>query len=131
VSPQISAWDIATSAVLAANHPRVGGALLEELAYDGAGQMLATTLMDYVLPGPVEMPRAVSIAVLEETPTPLNPLGIKGAGEGGIVGAGGAIANAVADALRPWGAGVTALPLTPSRVRALVGGARSDRPLDD
>jgi aerobic carbon-monoxide dehydrogenase large subunit len=109
----------------------VGGALLEELAYDGAGQMLATTLMDYVLPGPVEMPRAVSIAVLEETPTPLNPLGIKGAGEGGIVGAGGAIANAVADALRPWGAGVTALPLTPSRVRALVGGARSDRPLDD
>jgi aerobic carbon-monoxide dehydrogenase large subunit len=106
----------------------LGGALLEELAYDGAGQLLATTLMDYVLPGPVEMPGALSVAVLEETPTPLNPLGIKGAGEGGIAGVGGAIANAVADALRPWGAGVTALPLTPSRVRSLIAGAGNQQP---
>ncbi len=101
----------------------IGGALLEELAYDAEGQMLSSTFMDYLLPTSMEMPDALSIQILEETPTPLNPLGVKGAGEGGTVGAGAAIANAVTDALRLWGAEVTALPLSPDRVHALVAAA--------
>ncbi len=98
----------------------IGGALLEELAYDAEAQMLSTTFMDYLLPTAMEMPDALSIRVLEEAPSPLNPLGVKGVGEGGTAGAGAAIANAVADALRPWGADVTALPLSPDRVRAAI-----------
>jgi carbon-monoxide dehydrogenase large subunit len=104
-----------------------GGALLEELAYDSDGQLLSTTFMDYLLPTSMEMPEALSITILEETPTPLNPLGVKGVGEGGTVGAGAAIANAVADALRPWGVEVLALPLAPDRVRALVTAAERRR----
>jgi aerobic carbon-monoxide dehydrogenase large subunit len=98
----------------------IGGALLEELPYDAGGQMLATTFMDYLLPTSAEMPKTISIIILEETPTPLNPLGIKGAGEGGTAGAGAAIANAVSDALRPWGCEVAALPLSPDRVLGLI-----------
>jgi len=105
----------------------IGGALLEELAYDADGQMLTTTFMDYLLPTSMEMPEDLSIRILEETPSPLNPLGVKGAGEGGTAGAGGAIANAVADALRPWGVEVTALPLSPSRIHALTAGAAGAR----
>ena len=103
----------------------IGGALLEELVYDAEGQMLSGTFMDYLLPTSTEMPGALSGQVLEETPTPLNPLGVKGVGEGGTVGAGAAIANAVTDALRPRGVEVTALPLSPHRVHALLAQARS------
>jgi CO/xanthine dehydrogenase Mo-binding subunit len=63
------------------------------------------------------------VRILEETPTPLNPLGVKGAGEGGSSGCGGAIANAVADALRPLGVSITALPLSPDRLSALIRSA--------
>jgi aerobic carbon-monoxide dehydrogenase large subunit len=105
----------------------VGGALLEELAYDSDGQLLSTTFLDYLLPTAVDMPDALSVAILEETPTPLNPLGVKGVGEGGTAGAGAAIANAVADALRPWGVEVLALPLAPDRVRALIVDAERAR----
>ncbi len=100
----------------------IGGALLEELVYDEGGQPLATTFMDYLLPTSMEVPGRLSLSVLEECPTPLNPLGVKGAGEGGTAGAGAAIANAVADALRPWGARITDLPLSPARI---VGSIRS------
>jgi carbon-monoxide dehydrogenase large subunit len=102
----------------------IGGALLEELAYDEGGQLLTTTFMDYLLPTAMEMPAWTSARALEETPTPLNPLGVKGAGEGGSSGAGGAIANAVADALAPLGVEITALPLTPDRIVTLVRQAR-------
>ena len=98
----------------------IGGALLEELAYDSSGQILTTTFMDYLMPTAMEMPAATAIRILEETPTPLNPLGVKGAGEGGSSGAGAAIANAVADALAPLGVAVTSLPLSPDRVRTLI-----------
>lgn len=98
----------------------IGGALLEEFAYDADGQPLCTTFMDYLLPTSMEMPRRVSVKILEETPTPLNPLGVKGAGEGGTAGAGAAIANAVADALGPWGVEIADLPLSPERIRALI-----------
>jgi CO/xanthine dehydrogenase Mo-binding subunit len=66
------------------------------------------------------MPESIATKILEETPTPHNPLGAKGAGEGGTAGAGAAIANAVVDALRPWGVEITALPLSPDRVLALI-----------
>jgi aerobic carbon-monoxide dehydrogenase large subunit len=105
----------------------IGGALLEELVYDDQGQLLTTTLMDYLLPTVMEMPAAATIRILEETPTPLNPLGVKGAGEGGSSGCGAAIANAVADALSPLGVSVTALPLSPDRLLALIRAASSSR----
>ncbi len=98
----------------------IGGALLEELAYSEDGQLLSTTFMDYLMPTPMEIPRRTSVVILEETPTPLNPLGVKGAGEGGTSAAGAAIANAVADALRPLGVTVSALPLSPDRILALI-----------
>jgi aerobic carbon-monoxide dehydrogenase large subunit len=105
----------------------IGGALLEELVYDEQGQLLTTTLMDYLLPTAMEMPAATAIRILEETPTPLNPLGVKGAGEGGSSGCGAAIANAVADALSPLGVSITALPLSPDRLLALIRAASPSR----
>ncbi len=105
----------------------IGGALFEELAYDAQGQPLTTTFMDYLIPTAMEMPAATEVRILEETPTPLNPLGVKGVGEGGSSGCGGAIANAVADALAPLGVAITALPLSPDRLLALIR-ARTDGP---
>ena len=94
----------------------VGEALLERLAYDGEGQLLTATLMDYALPV------ASSVPSLEldhlETPSPLTPGGVKGMGEGGTIGAPAAIANAVADAVRGLGIRVTALPILPRDLRA-------------
>jgi carbon-monoxide dehydrogenase large subunit len=98
----------------------LGGALLEELVYDGQGQLLTTTFVDYLMPTAMEMPASTTVRILEETPTPLNPLGVKGAGEGGSSGAGAAIANAVADALAPLGVSITALPLSPDRLLSLI-----------
>jgi carbon-monoxide dehydrogenase large subunit len=76
----------------------LGGALLENLAYDADGQFLAGTLADYLLPTASDFP-AIRAHALEEKPAPGNPLGAKGAGEGGIIPVGGVIANAVANAL--------------------------------
>lgn len=92
----------------------IGGALLEELAYDDRGQLLSGTFMDYLMPTAAEVPADVRL-VVDGVPTPLNPLGVKGVGEGGCTGAGAAVANAVADALA--GAAVDRLPLTPEAVR--------------
>jgi carbon-monoxide dehydrogenase large subunit len=100
----------------------LGAALHEELAYDNAGQLLAGTLMEYHLPAAAEMP-PLELWVREEDPSPTNPLGVKGAGEDGIVAAGGAVANAVADALAPLGVKITALPLRPGRLRELIRAA--------
>src|SRR5439155_600294 len=61
----------------------LGGALFEELVYDDQGQPLTTTFMDYLVPTAMEMPEATIVKILEETPTPLNPLGVKGVGERG------------------------------------------------
>ena len=102
----------------------IGGALFEELVYDEQGQLLTSTFMDYLVPTAMEMPESTAVRILEETPTPLNPLGVKGAGEGGSSGCGGAIANAVADALAPLGVPITALPLSPDRLSALIRAAR-------
>jgi CO/xanthine dehydrogenase Mo-binding subunit len=94
----------------------MGGALLEELAYSEDGQLQAGTFMDYLLPTSMEIPH-VRLNLSEDCPSKLNPLGVKGAGEGGTVCVAAALANAVADAL---GADVSALPLTPERLLALI-----------
>jgi carbon-monoxide dehydrogenase large subunit len=89
----------------------IGEALGEELVYDDTGQLVTGTLMDYPLPVASALP---SFAVGHlETPSPHTPGGVKGMGEGGTVGAPAAIANAVADALRPLGVSVTRLPIRP------------------
>jgi carbon-monoxide dehydrogenase large subunit len=76
----------------------IGGALFEELAYSPEGQPLAASLIDYLLPSAREAPEVVTL-VTEDRPSASNPLGAKGAGEGGITAAGAAIANAVSDAV--------------------------------
>ena len=93
----------------------LGGALLEELRYDDAGQFLTGSFMDYLLPGATDVPSIVH-RDLGGAPSPRNPLGVKGAGEVGIAGIGGAIANAVADALGDAEQDSDRLPLTPERV---------------
>ncbi len=92
----------------------IGNALLEEIVYDAAGQLATGTLMEYALPRATDVPDLEVHHVV--TPSPLNPLGVKGAGEGGTVPAPAAIANAVADALRPLGIEVTEMPLTRARL---------------
>jgi CO/xanthine dehydrogenase Mo-binding subunit len=98
----------------------LGGAVFEELAYDEDGQLAAGSLMDYLLPTAAEVPR-VDVLVTEDAPTPRNPLGAKGAGEGGTAAVGAAVANAVADAL---GVEPQRLPLTPERIVELALGPR-------
>jgi carbon-monoxide dehydrogenase large subunit len=104
----------------------IGGALMEELAYDEQGQPLSATLGDYRMPTVAELPEIE--AVIVEHPPPGDPLGVKGAGESGMVGTPAAVANAVADALGPAGAQLTGLPLTPARVRSLIRGGTSPDP---
>jgi CO/xanthine dehydrogenase Mo-binding subunit len=95
----------------------IGGTILEELAYDTNGQLLAGTLMDYLLPTTQDAP-AIEDVLLQDAPSPHNPLGVKGAGEGGIVATGAALANAVAQALASLGVQVCDLPLSPNRISA-------------
>jgi aerobic carbon-monoxide dehydrogenase large subunit len=90
----------------------VGGTLLEEFSFDVNGQPLSASFMDYLLPTSREVPE-IEVLITEDAPSPLNPLGVKGAGEGGTAAVGAAIANAVSDAL---GREVTRLPLNPQRV---------------
>jgi carbon-monoxide dehydrogenase large subunit len=96
----------------------IGGALYEDLHYDENGQLLTTSLMDYLVPTACETPTVQTAHMV--TPSPFIPGGFKGIGEGGTIAAPAAIANAVMDALRPEGAAANALPLTPERVLDLV-----------
>jgi carbon-monoxide dehydrogenase large subunit len=92
----------------------IGNALLEWMQYDEAGQPLTTTFADYLLPSVADVPRCTIDHV--ETPNPLNPLGVKGAGEGGTIPAPAAIVSAVEDALAPFGVRFSEVPLTPMRI---------------
>jgi len=94
----------------------IGNALYESLAYDGAGQPLCGTLLDYALPWAGDVPPVECF--WQEVAARTNPLGLRGLGECGNPGLGAAIANAVCDALRDRGVAVTALPLTPARIVA-------------
>jgi carbon-monoxide dehydrogenase large subunit len=93
----------------------LGGTLLEQFVYDENGQMLAGSLADYLMPTATDFPN-IKVVALENYPSPVNPLGAKGAGEGGIIPVGGVIANAVAAALTVYGAAPNELPLHPARV---------------
>jgi CO/xanthine dehydrogenase Mo-binding subunit len=96
----------------------LGGALYEEFLYDDNGEPLCVTFADYLMPTAREIPH-VEILLTEDAPSPLNPLGLKGAGEAGANAAGAAIASAIDDALQMPGA-VTQLPVTPQRMKALL-----------
>jgi carbon-monoxide dehydrogenase large subunit len=100
----------------------LGGALLEEFTYNERGDPLATTLADYLMPTAHETP-AVDVLLREDYTSPLNPLGIKGAGESGITGVGAAIASAIDDAIGVPGA-VTQLPVTPQRLKQILNAKR-------
>src|SRR5207248_2417843 len=101
----------------------LGGATMEHLAYDDQGQLLTGSLADYLIPSAGDFPK-VRAVVLEDHPSPINPLGAKGAGEGGIIAAGGVMANAVANALGSLGVEPRRLPLTPTYIWELVQAAR-------
>lgn len=101
----------------------LGGACLEHLQYDEQGQFLTGSLADYLLPTATDFPN-LRCVILDDHPSPINPLGAKGAGEGGIIAAGGVMANAVANALGSFGAHPRELPLTPARIWELVQAAR-------
>src|SRR5579862_5345348 len=101
----------------------LGGAFMEHLAYDDNGQLLTGSLADYLIPTASDFPKIRGF-VMESHPSPINLLGAKGAGEGGIISVGGVIANAVADALSSLGVEPRDLPLSPSRVWQLVQDAR-------
>ena len=100
----------------------VGGALLEEMVYDEQGQLLTGTFMDYLVPTAMELPPIETVHL--EYPSPRNPLGVKGIGEGGAISPPAAIANAVEDALAPFNVRVTRTPLGPAVVRGLLEAAK-------
>jgi 2-furoyl-CoA dehydrogenase large subunit len=100
----------------------IGAALYEEFAYDGEGQLVAQSFMDYLLPSAHEVP-PVHI-VHHETPSPFTVLGQKGSGESGYLGAPAAVANAVNDALRPLGIIINTLPLKISKLGDAIAAAR-------
>jgi carbon-monoxide dehydrogenase large subunit len=104
----------------------LGGAFLEHLQYDEHGQLLTASLMDYLLPTAGDFPN-IRGKFLELATAPGNPLGAKGAGEGGIVAVAAAIANAVSAALSSFGVQVRSLPLTPPRVWQLLRAAEIEK----
>jgi carbon-monoxide dehydrogenase large subunit len=101
----------------------VGGALFEEMAYDAEGQLLTGTLMDYLVPAATDLPRIDTVHL--EYPSPRNPLGMKGLGEGGAISPPAAIANAIDDALAPLGVRITETPASPARVLHAIETARA------
>jgi len=103
----------------------LGGALFEEFRYDPGGEPISATFADYLMPTAREIP-PIAVLISEDAPSPLNSLGLKGAGEGGANAVGAAIAAAIDDALGQPGA-VTELPVTPQRLRELLRGAPARR----
>jgi CO/xanthine dehydrogenase Mo-binding subunit len=103
----------------------MGGALFEEFVYDGRGEPLSLTFADYLIPTCAEMP-AVDVLIAEDAPSPRNPLGLKGAGEAGTNAAGAAIAAAIDDAIGIPGV-ITALPVTPQRLKQMLDRHQSTR----
>jgi aerobic carbon-monoxide dehydrogenase large subunit len=92
----------------------LGGILLGDIAYDPQGQLLCGSLADYLVPTACDVPEMV--LVHQHLPSPLNPLGVKGVGEGGTVAPPAAIANAIADALAPFGAEFNTTPIKPEQI---------------
>jgi carbon-monoxide dehydrogenase large subunit len=103
----------------------IGGALLEEFNYDPDGQLLAGSFMDYMLPTACEIPNIELIH--QHSPSPLNPLGVKGVGEGGPIAPPAVIANAVCDALRPFAVEFNRLPIKPQVIHQAIASATRAR----
>ncbi len=103
----------------------IGGALLEEFNYDSEGQLLAGSLMDYMVPTACEIPNMHLIH--QHSPSPLNPLGVKGVGEGGPIAPPAVIANAVSDALRPFAVEFNRTPIKPQVIQQVVRSASQPR----
>ena len=97
----------------------LGGAFLEQIIYDENGQLVTGTLADYLLPQASSFPNIRAI-MLEDAPSPINPLGVKGGGEGGILPMGGLMANAVASALKKYDVKPNSLPLSPPNIMSLI-----------
>jgi carbon-monoxide dehydrogenase large subunit len=105
----------------------IGNALFERMQYDAGANPLTTTFQDYLLPSAPEVPGCNILHI--ETPNPLNPIGVKGAGEGGTIPAPAAIVAAIEDALSPFGVHFAEMPLTPERIVAALRAAGAyDRP---
>jgi carbon-monoxide dehydrogenase large subunit len=115
IHPQIVAGQLQGAVAMG-----LSGALLEDLAYDADGQPRAGSFADYLLATAGELPEIEIIHA--DTPSSRTPAGVKGMAEGGVMGAIGAICNAVGDALGPWGVVVDAQPLSPERIRGWLRG---------
>ena len=98
----------------------IGNAFYEQLVFDDNGQLLNASLMDYLLPTATDVPRIEGDHI--ETPSPLNPLGVKGAGEAGAIPVGPLYAQAIEDAVGPGAPEILEIPLSPSRLFELLGG---------
>jgi carbon-monoxide dehydrogenase large subunit len=96
----------------------IGGAFYERLYFDDSGQLINASFMDFLMPTAVEVPE-IEIAHIE-TPSPLNPLGIKGVGEAGTIPVAALVAEAIEDALAPFGVRIQEMPLSPVRIRELI-----------
>jgi carbon-monoxide dehydrogenase large subunit len=103
----------------------VGNAFFERMVYDEQAQPLSTHFGEYLLPLSTDSP---NVEVLHmETPSPLNPLGLKGAGEGGTIASIAALLSAVENALEPFGVRINEAPISPQRIVELVGEAAKGR----
>lgn len=100
----------------------IGNALYERMLYDADGNPLSTNYGEYLLPMAVEMPEIEVIHV--ETPAPGNPIGVKGAGEGGTIPAAACVISAIEDALAPLGVTINEHPVSPQRLREIIAAAR-------
>ncbi|MBV9131832.1 MAG: xanthine dehydrogenase family protein molybdopterin-binding subunit, partial [Chloroflexi bacterium] len=96
----------------------IGGAFYERLHFDDSGQLLNASFMDFLMPTAAEVPE-IEIAHIE-TPSPLNPLGVKGVGEAGTIPVAPLLAEAIEDALAPFGVRIREMPLSPVRIRELI-----------
>jgi aerobic carbon-monoxide dehydrogenase large subunit len=103
----------------------IGGAFYERIVYDRDGQPLTGSFMDFLIPTAAEIPE-IEITHLE-TPSPLNPLGIKGVGEAGAIPVPALVAEAIDDALAPLGVRVREMPLDPHRLRALIAASENEK----
>src|SRR5699024_572807 len=97
----------------------LGGTLYDGMKYDDSGQLVSGTFMDYILPTSMEVPE-VTVGMLEDEPSPLNELGVKGAGEGGTVAVAPAVVNAIENALQNDSMHLTSLPIRPEKIRAII-----------
>jgi len=104
----------------------LGGAFYEKLVYDESGQLLTQTFMDYLLPTAMEVPEVEVVHL--ETPSPLNPLGVKGAGEAGVIPVPALVAQALDDALLDFGIRITEMPLSPNRLLEIIRQAKANGP---